>query len=1136
MQESSSGSMSFVLTTEEDNYIPRDVLGDISGNELPRSLNTKKKVHIPKLLSKSQNSKRSPMWNELKEIIKNHIGDHIHQSRALDIIAALEINVPLDTKEAIQCTDDKNEFHNKGIDSIIDTPRKIENCQDIISQMKITNSHTGDITNVEYPGGRIVEEPGVEERGNMSPQPVDTAPDNLSIAHRRQRRASLSAATPISPMKARKPKATNRSLKTRDRTAETRSTSRIMPEEVPSEKNDISAPAAPVGGMEVSAPLSSSPFHDTEGADDEASEHGIVHWTVLPPSRTSTPDVMDWPLGETLTPDGHLCEGGGDGGDSAGENLCEVPVSNSLTIAEDDNSLLNTRRRPRRASLSATTYVDEYVSPFKSRRMKKGRRGKVTPKRRGMEDAPKGREGTDNTVSASSAPVGGMEVSAPLFSSPFRDTEGADDKASEHGIVHWTVLPPSRTSTPDVMDWPLGETLTTDRHLCEGGGNGGDSGHCSPVVSGSIDTPMESAISYHETIADEVSSQPNPRRRQRRASLGAATFEGVSPMKARKTKATSSRSLKAREKTAKPTSYQPKVDISMGDRVGEQHVEEESSYPDVDIDDMECGIMHWDNTGSESSLAATALSGPCDAMAKDGVVSMVRRSPRKTKPAAAAPQPPNVTENGDREDTELPTFSSLVSISSNYVSGNPDMVAVTPPREALTRKCFTRVVGPAYIDEAVVAVWMDDAQSAGQHTSITPQYIEAIWSCLRTGNVKMTTCESSAYAVFVLSLACALGRGQLTLADLQESIPELDELQRALLDFSNDASDSLVEDSMDSTGLRKIRFAGLVGECVSPPNDRKPGSSAKFQDHARRLEFLMDSISSAVHRAVHDSQSKLASVVAALGGGLACLANDRELCHEAVRNCQEVKLWRCGRDSWRELSKLSRILCGEFGLKFMSYSMADDESLYESPLSLYLPGRLRLGHRRTALRHRITWVLTSLLRYHLRWFLDETPLRATTVQLVGQFPSVSCRSEAVPRLVITLPLSELPMNGKASSISAPLDMTVSSMLNMALQQIYLGLFECNKFSESRNCGVSSGELDPPTEDIFYSSLHLSRSRLTDWVEETINNSQVDQNDRLWCCQVHDIFTNANVMSNSLHNLLFRLFLRQREGVPLSKTC
>jgi hypothetical protein len=347
---------------------------------------------------------------------------------------------------------------------------------------------------------------------------------------------------------------------------------------------------------------------------------------------------------------------------------------------------------------------------------------------------------------------------------------------------------------------------------------------------------------------------------------------------------------------------------------------------------------------------------------------------------------------------------------------------------------------------------------------------------------------------------------------------------------SSSSTSSQVLSSSSSTSSRKIRFGDeLGGGCASPPNDRKPGSCQNFEKNSKLFGELLSAIS-ALTELEKDSNDDFKFLMTQLRSDLHSIA---QTSNGAAAGANASTSSRGGGSpihtsildafsanqkmgsflpSPQDLIKVSQLLLEEIGFRHMAVTLPDkamellrtssaasasasaSASVSCSSLhsSLYLPFHWQSGHLRTTLRHQSTWTTVSVIRYHLRWLLDDPPLRAEKIQLLGASPLRSSRS-MVTQLT---PITPIPQT-QSSSKSEPIDITTSSAFTLALQQIFNGL------SESFSSPLEQQQQHQPiTTQSLFKNLQKAVQNFQNKIQQTLLSAQLTPKDLLHFAQVY----------------------------------
>ena len=167
---------------------------------------------------------------------------------------------------------------------------------------------------------------------------------------------------------------------------------------------------------------------------------------------------------------------------------------------------------------------------------------------------------------------------------------------------------------------------------------------------------------------------------------------------------------------------------------------------------------------------------------------------------------------------------------------------------------------------------------------------------------------------------------------------------------------------------KKLRFQESVGSCVSPPNDREPGSCKKFELCAQMLESVIVAIDELALNAKRDID--LSALLASLTSSLAVLSTNTALLHSLI--VKMVPRFEKELTAVDDIKRLADVLCTEFALRRFDRSLSRTNAITPSSDEfdeLSIPNTVVQTQKslpnsqfRSILRHRTSWVLTSVVR------------------------------------------------------------------------------------------------------------------------------------------------------------------------------
>lgn len=118
-------------------------------------------------------------------------------------------------------------------------------------------------------------------------------------------------------------------------------------------------------------------------------------------------------------------------------------------------------------------------------------------------------------------------------------------------------------------------------------------------------------------------------------------------------------------------------------------------------------------------------------------------------------------------------------------------------------------------------------------------------------------------------------------------------------------------------------------------------------------------------------------------------------------------------------------------------------------------------------------VLFSCYRYHLRWLVDETPLRAEKIQLFGQSPAISARSVLHQLISITPAPTQLAKSNE-------IDIAPSSAIILALEQLFNGITVFSEWNINKNVLMTQSS---NKVELLFESLENNYPQVKDTIQQ-----------------------------------------------------
>jgi hypothetical protein len=251
----------------------------------------------------------------------------------------------------------------------------------------------------------------------------------------------------------------------------------------------------------------------------------------------------------------------------------------------------------------------------------------------------------------------------------------------------------------------------------------------------------------------------------------------------------------------------------------------------------------------------------------------------------------------------------------------------------------------------------------------------------------------------------------------------------------------VVNDVSTEIGKKRVHFCDFDGSSVNTPG--KDCLSDVTLNTARRLNLLIGSIDNLIARILHyDSTTK--SKIPLL---------DSMICF-----CQLLT-------ETSSALVVSRAVYECLSLTIISGGMIAFANILASELSA--AKSQRNAGIRTVLRHRIAWMITSILRAQLRWLLDS-PHTSLSVPSASGYPTSRYRRSDIHKMVTLRepppPITAGNKKGRKSDVVLmdhtfilPSEMSISVLLTHSLRQIYDAFISAVAGSSSAESTVPSIE-------------------------------------------------------------------------------
>ena len=248
---------------------------------------------------------------------------------------------------------------------------------------------------------------------------------------------------------------------------------------------------------------------------------------------------------------------------------------------------------------------------------------------------------------------------------------------------------------------------------------------------------------------------------------------------------------------------------------------------------------------------------------------------------------------------------------------------------------------------------------------------------------------------------------------------------------------------------RRIKFKEVCAASTSPPNDRLPNSHEEFEKTSISMFQMLECVSTICKMCNEGEENRLLrQFTISLH-----VISYRDNVASALRSLEMHSGMHVDEVRQVEVVDLASLLHEELISRLRdasSSAVAAEQSLCSGE------------YVRSQLRHRSTWMMVAVMRYHLRWLLDEPPSRATTVVLTGKSPADSCRSELFTKVAMSPcnafggALDKLSFRPGHSVLAPFSELPPSTIFVHALQQYFEGINFVLKSTGARNwSGVSS---------------------------------------------------------------------------------
>lgn len=546
------------------------------------------------------------------------------------------------------------------------------------------------------------------------------------------------------------------------------------------------------------------------------------------------------------------------------------------------------------------------------------------------------------------------------------------------GLVHW-----------------IPESCATKIHACESNNADEVISTCDKVSECQEQIEKMTIVNTTDLLVDEMTENvaPQKSRRGRRKSVCAAKFQATKS---------------SRKKMNSPRNSDEELKII--NEISESNVLE-SSPPDIldsqDFDDFNTGFLHW--AGDTTPLITDEPHLQQVETEILDVMDLSRSKRRQRRVSISAIESPKKARK-----------PKALKGTQKYYEELSEPTFVTPQKD----KKLT-----SNLDEEEVQ--LSDTLLSSRIVEILPQHLVDV-----TDLLKMHHNIGSSPGEIIVSVCLA----SVLIEKSKDSISCFIEYFLPLFrSFSRLSTDNSIFTSFNAQQkLRKIRFGDTLGSsCFSPPNDRKPGSCQKFQENSHLYANMLSSIEILLKTERDSTEFKC--LMDRIRVELQHLSHNKKVTLQILEiyaKSQSISLDAFTLPSSHDLSQISSFLLAELDLREIHNATentkdTNEKNLYTLPVHpLYLPQNTLI---RTTLRHKSTWTTVSVIRYHLRWLLDEPPLRAEKVQLIGSTPMQSSRSFLTQLMTIS------PFQSSNTNRAECMDISASSALTLAIQQLYNGL-------------------------------------------------------------------------------------------------
>ena len=186
---------------------------------------------------------------------------------------------------------------------------------------------------------------------------------------------------------------------------------------------------------------------------------------------------------------------------------------------------------------------------------------------------------------------------------------------------------------------------------------------------------------------------------------------------------------------------------------------------------------------------------------------------------------------------------------------------------------------------------------------------------------------------------------------------------------------------------KSVRFCEANGSTTSPPIDRDPSSCKEIYDQAQKFYILLQELDRICANFTQEKHSHILPAIISATLVISSHINSHEIAHSQLL----TKLY--GHDEFE--SKQVGYLCKDIyqeiihntkkRLFIKSYSDSDQTI----SKFICLP---QSSEKINALKSRVSWMLSSISRFHLRFLLDELPFQISTPSAAGPVDFEHCRS------------------------------------------------------------------------------------------------------------------------------------------------